>query len=264
MKIRNLFAGMAAVLSAVFVFGNAISVSAAGSGTVSSIYVDDSYSSGGSSSTGSASGSVNYSYSGEGNATLSSPLAEICWKDSSTIYFMLDLGFDSVVSSSSGTSNYSFSYMGNNYSGSFSLSPYAPNAESGTTHLTGSTTLSAVSSSGDKSPAEVFNESIQRECDEIEFIAKNGTKPDGSVVANNVINYDAGNALSGNIVKTMASVQNVTLVYTFEYQGIIFQTTITPEAAAAAVQTGSDVPWWGPCYLANNFPTVPVGVIPAA
>ncbi len=115
--------------------------------------------------------------------------------------------------------------------------------------------------SSEKPSINAFNESIKQECDEIMFVAANGTKPDGTVVADRVIHYDTGNALSGEIIKTMASVQGVTLEYTFEYKGIIFKSIITPEKAAAVA--GENVPWCGPCYLANNFPTVPIAIAPA-
>ncbi len=119
------------------------------------------------------------------------------------------------------------------------------------------------SSSGDssepeESPAAVFNKEIDNKTNEIALAAQ-GISADGSVNATKTIEYTCPGALSGTIMQEMTKHQDVTLIYTFTYEGIIFQSTIS--GANAANVFSADIPWYGPCYIANNFPTVPVGLV---
>ena len=74
---------------------------------------------------------------------------------------------------------------------------------------------------------------------------------------NRVIEFNEGTALPGNIIGAMANSQNVTLKFTFVYNGFEFCTTITSEDAKRL--NNPAIKWWGPCYLAENFPTVWTG-----
>ena len=74
---------------------------------------------------------------------------------------------------------------------------------------------------------------------------------------NRVIEFNEGTALPGNIIGAMANSQNVTLKFTFVYDGYEFCTTITSEDAKRL--NNAKIEWWGPCYLAENFPTVWTG-----
>ena len=74
---------------------------------------------------------------------------------------------------------------------------------------------------------------------------------------NRVIEFNEGTALPGNIMAAMANSNGVTLKFTFWYEGFEFTTTITSEDAKRVFNPKVD--WCGPCYLAENFPTVWTG-----
>ena len=76
---------------------------------------------------------------------------------------------------------------------------------------------------------------------------------------NRVIEFNEGTALPGNIMAAMANSTGVTLKFTFWYEGFEFTTTITGEDAKKVYDP--KVEWCGPCYLAENFPTVWTGKI---
>ncbi len=90
-------------------------------------------------------------------------------------------------------------------------------------------------------------------------LAMQGLNGDGSVNTNGIVEYKSNTAISPKIIKALMNAKNVTLIYTFEYQGIIFRSVITPEAAAAMYS--ETIEWYGPCYIAQNCPTVPVGLV---
>lgn len=74
---------------------------------------------------------------------------------------------------------------------------------------------------------------------------------------NRVIEFNVGDALPGDVIAAMANSKDVTLKFTFVYEGYEFCTTITSEAAKKVYNP--KVEWAGPCYLADNFPTVWTG-----
>ncbi len=82
---------------------------------------------------------------------------------------------------------------------------------------------------------------------------------DGSVNEEKVVEMEQPGALNGRVLQAMTTAEGVTCYDTFTYMGIIFRSTITPEAARTAYS--SDIIWYGPCYMAGHFPTVVVGVV---
>jgi len=113
----------------------------------------------------------------------------------------------------------------------------------------------------DDSAVKEFYENINNTVNEIEnaisdintVIDENGKE----VIEPKVIEYNCNTAISARIIKAMTEAKNVTLLYTFEYDGIIFRAVITPEQAALIFNENTK--WYGPCYIAENFPTVPIG-----
>ncbi len=114
----------------------------------------------------------------------------------------------------------------------------------------------------DDDPAvKEFYENINNTVNEIEnaianvstVINENGEE----VIEPVVVEYKSNTAISARIIKAMTEAKNVTLLYTFEYDGIIFRAVITPEQAALIFNEKTK--WYGPCYIAENFPTVPIG-----
>ncbi len=101
--------------------------------------------------------------------------------------------------------------------------------------------------SDDEASARAFAKAI----DEIVNQIKNASE-------GQVIFCKGSGALSYKILAALAKTKGVTFIYTYEYEGIIFQSTITSELAAAAYSP--EIEWYGPCFLAEHFPTGIVGV----
>ena len=89
-------------------------------------------------------------------------------------------------------------------------------------------------------------------------MAFRGLNPDGTVNATKTVEYVYNGAVSKNIIDKLAHADGVTLLYTFEYEGYVFTSVISSADAAKIFST--DIPWYGPCYIASNCPTVMVGV----
>ncbi len=103
-----------------------------------------------------------------------------------------------------------------------------------------------------------FYEGIDNTVNEI-GLAIQGLNADGSVNENRTVEYKTNSSVSSKIITAMIKAENVTLIYTFEYKGIIFSAFITPETAAAMYS--QDINWYGPCYIAQYCPTVPIGFV---
>lgn len=103
-----------------------------------------------------------------------------------------------------------------------------------------------------------FYEGIDNTVNEI-GLAIQGLNADGSVNENRTVEYKTNSSVSSKIITAMIKAENVTLIYTFEYKGIIFSAFITPENAAAMYS--QDINWYGPCYIAQYCPTVPIGFV---
>ena len=105
---------------------------------------------------------------------------------------------------------------------------------------------------------KAFYEEIERKVDEIR-LASQGLSADGSPNPSRVVNYNTTGAISSRIIKALMNSEGVTLIYTFEYEGIIFRSVITSESARAMYSETID--WYGPCYVAIFCPPVPIGLV---
>ena len=74
-----------------------------------------------------------------------------------------------------------------------------------------------------------------------------------------IIEFESGDSLPGSIIAALSKSEKITLIYTFTYEGYVFQATITSERAKEVFNPS--IPWWGPCMIANNFPTVMIGPV---
>ncbi len=110
----------------------------------------------------------------------------------------------------------------------------------------------------DNDSLTAFGREIENTIDNIEKAIK-GMNPDGSVNADGSVYYETPGAVNNTIIKAVADAKaNITLIYTYQYQGYVFQSRITPELAAKLYS--ENIPWCGPCYVASNCPTVMIGV----
>ena len=157
-----------------------------------------------------------------------------------------------------------FTYAGLNYAASINHSVY-PTAggcggsfnfnETGDYEVHPSNPSTPGTPAGDPAAKE-FNEAINNTVNEIE-LAILGLNADGTVNESKTVEYKCRGAINPKIINALAHAENVTLIYTFEYEGIIFQSAITSEAAAAMYSP--TIPWYGPCYIAENTNTIPIG-----
>ncbi len=250
-------------LSGLFV--TPVHAASATTGTWNTIHVDDISSAGGADSTGNAIGSINYSYSGTDVATYD-PFAYILWYDADNCLFTFYIDFVSDATGASGTADYNFDYNGTTYSGTLPLNYYIGSGDDyvyytiqGETFLAGSwDDLFAswlVAYFAEESP---MSQEIASEINDIK-LASNGLNPDGTVSADKTITIEGKGALNSNVMRTLANSDGVTVNYTYEYQGYRFMSTITSEGAAKIFS--EDIAWYGPCFLANNFPTAMIGVV---
>ena len=92
---------------------------------------------------------------------------------------------------------------------------------------------------------------------DLKGMISNITKDSTLTGENRVIEFAEGTALPKDVIAAMATSNNVTLKYTFVYDGFEFCTTITSDAAKEVFN--SEIGWYGPCFLAENFPTVWTG-----
>ena len=74
-----------------------------------------------------------------------------------------------------------------------------------------------------------------------------------------VIEFSEGDSLPIDIMYALSKSERITFIYTFTYKGYVFQATITSEAAKEKFDPS--IPWWGPCKIANCFPTVMIGPV---
>ncbi len=105
---------------------------------------------------------------------------------------------------------------------------------------------------------KAFYEEIEKKVKEI-ALASQGLSADGSPNPSRVVNYNTTGAISSKIIKALMNSEGVTLIYTFEYEGIIFRSVITSESARAMYSETID--WYGPCYVAIFCPPVPIGFV---
>ena len=238
------------------------------SGTITGIYVDDSSSAGGDGSTGDAIGNITWSYSGT-SATYDNAGAGIYWFDANTAQFVIYADFNPAEDpvGASGSADYDFTYNGNSFSGNLPLDYkvyYGDNGNiifyslEGTTYIYGSIDDFINALLNEYEEESPMSQEIASEINDIK-LASNGLNPDGTVSADKTITIEGKGALNSNVMRTLANSDGVTVNYIYEFAGYKFMSTIT-SAVAASVFT-EDIPWYGPCFLANNFPTAMIGVV---
>ena len=116
--------------------------------------------------------------------------------------------------------------------------------------------LSSYVDNRDLAGPQAFGRAINEKVNEIDM-AFSGLNPDGTVNETKTVEYNYNYAINEKIIEKLAQADGVTLLYTFEYEGYVFTSTITSEDAAKIFS--KDIPWYGPCYIASNCPTVMVG-----
>ena len=144
--------------------------------------------------------------------------------------------------------SYSFAYAGTNYSGTISLINLSNYNFEGY--------ITVYYSDLDNGGSE-FSRAINAKVNDIDM-AFRGLNPDGTINESKTVEYNYNGAINEKIIAKLAQAEGVTLLYTFEYQGYVFTSVISSEDAAKIFS--QDIPWYGPCYIASNCPTVMVGV----
>ncbi len=197
-----------------------------------------------------ASGSISYSGTGTDNVWSAN-----IWVDkgidvpacvNAEISFHQDIN-----SASSGNAEFEFVLNGNTYRGSFALDYIGDNFMS-------TDTIYYLSQFAVDDSNDGFYKEINNTVNEVELAAK-GLNSDGSENPNKVVEYKCNGAINYKVINALANTEGVTLLYTFEYQGYIFTSTITSADAAKIYAEGVD--WYGPCYIANNCGATMIGVV---
>lgn len=140
------------------------------------------------------------------------------------------------------TFDYSISYLGSTYTGSVSITAYDEHDNLEIIYVV----YGNIGASG-------YGQAIN----DLKNLIGNISKDSTLTGENRVVEFNEGTALPKSVISSLANSENVTLKFTFVYEGYEFCTTITSEDAKRVYD--SKVEWAGPCYLANNFPTVWTG-----
>ena len=141
--------------------------------------------------------------------------------------------------------SFNFTLDGVTYSGSVELTPEEGGevpCYSGMCHL----------AKGDSSATGYYKQ-INDLKDQISLISNDPTLTGDA----RVIEFNIGTALPKDVIKALANSTGVTLKFTFVYEGFEFCVTITSEDAKRIYNP--DIDWYGPCFLAQNCPTVWTG-----
>ena len=178
---------------------------------------------------------------------------EVEFYDDGTAWFDAEIFFDHDYSDESayGYASYDFRYNGMDFNGVIVLTYCCGDDLCGETY--GNVSDFANTGAG---AVKGFYKSIKAKVNEINLAAQ-GLNADGSANPEKTVEYKYNYAINYTIIQAVANAKDVTLLYTFEYEGHIFQSTITSERAAEVFTL--DIPWYGPCYIASNFPTVYLG-----
>ena len=142
---------------------------------------------------------------------------------------------------------YDFSFAGGHYSGTATLIYQSVNG--------GYDLYVFLAVVGSKGGAGAYFEQINDLKDMINIISGDSTLTGDD----RVIEFSVGDSLPVEVIEALAKSNGVTLKFTFTYQGFEFCSTITSEAAKNGYNPA--IGWYGPCYLAQNFPTVWTGKI---
>ena len=121
--------------------------------------------------------------------------------------------------------------------------------------LNSSSSSNTSSGSGENPFASQFYQHINDTANEIGLAAQ-GLNADGSVNETKTVFYSAPSVYS-SIIKAVMNAEGVTFFVTYEFDGYVFCSAITPEYAAEMYR--EDITWYGPAYIANHCPTVMIG-----
>ena len=164
-----------------------------------------------------------------------------------SVYAFIVLAIEGNEPSVTGSAAYTLVYKGQTYVGSTSLTnEFFANESITHTYLCSEVLLFDGGATG-------YGAQINDLKNHIGNISKDATLTG----ENRVVEFNVGTALPKSVISTLANSENVTLKFTFVYEGYEFCTTITSEAAKKVYNP--KVEWAGPCYLADNFPTVWTG-----
>ncbi len=172
---------------------------------------------------------------------------------------ILHLCFPAGTTASTVNFDTSFTYNGVSYTyaGSASIDSNTLIADSFGTATRSSSSASATASvkSPEEEAVERMYEDINQTANEV-ALAVQGMNFDGSANPSKIVECE-GEALNGIIMNSMTNAPGVTLFFDYNYAGFRFRSAITPELAAQYFN--ANIPWYGPCYIAERFPTVMTG-----
>ena len=165
------------------------------------------------------------------------------------LYLYCDLQFIETDFEATGTFSYNVIYNGINYLGTASL---ICDDIDDCDYENGYLWIELILTS-DSNEAEGYYKSINDLKDMIRIISN-----DSSLTGENrVIEFAEGDALPKDVIAALANSTGVTLKFTFVYKGFEFCSTITSEDAKRIYDPA--IEWYGPCFLAENVPTVWTG-----
>ena len=171
--------------------------------------------------------------------------AECIWDfnayDDDGLYIFCVIQFSGDEPNASGTCSYNLSYNGKIYTGIMTF------VNSGNILVQQDLVY----------PLDDSDTGYSKSINDLKGMISNITKDSTLTGENRVIEFAEGTALPKDVIAAMASSDNVTLKFTFVYEGFEFCTTITSDAAKEVFN--SEIGWYGPCFLAENFPTVWTG-----
>ncbi len=199
-------------------------------------------------------GNAVFTFEGTGSALNTNNQFNLYYNHPNNQYEIEPLSFFSGSLPASATCNveFSFTFEGIAYYGNIGLT------NSGTIFQCASIlALSQFVDTRDLYGVQAFGRAINEKVNEIDM-AFNGLNADGTVNETKTVEYNYNYAINEKIIEKLAQADGVTLLYTFEYEGYVFTSAITSEDAAKIFS--KDIPWYGPCYIASNCPTVMVGV----
>lgn len=162
--------------------------------------------------------------------------------DGSIIGLLFFAEFDQDVSNDVVEVAYSVSYLGITYSGTVTLVTDSATEKSAYV-VVGHVNLGATG--------------YGKEINDLKGLIGNISNSTTLTGKDRVIEFNVGDSLPGDVIAAMANSKDVTLKFTFVYKGYVFCSTITSEDAKRL--NDPSISWWGPCYLAKNFPTVWTG-----
>jgi hypothetical protein len=250
-KLITILTGISALIAAGFLCIVPSTVAHAGVVTGDRVEIAEEYSPGNYSSLGEAFGSITLSYTETAANTFSGGYGIIKKNLNGTETIVFYAAFSPNGDGVSANITFNLNYNNASYSGTMTLQQDPAN----TYYLFCEMPLFYFNDCTKGSVVE-YRRDINKKITDIEKAAQ-GINPDGSVNVTKTVEYSSDGALDGTIMDAMAKTEGVTLFYTYTYEGLIFRSAITSDAATALYS--KDTPWYGPCLIADNCPTVLLG-----